>query len=452
VLDKQGNVLTPVNISEAGYTSLFDEQELLDKQDTFMTGTYFDEIYHARTAKEMIDGVYCYENTHPPFGKLLLSLGIRAFGMTPFGWRCVGTLFGVLMLPFIFFFGKRMFRKTWASAAVTLLFAFDFMHFAQTRIATIDVYGTFFIIAMYYFMYWYSQMSFFDTKLWKTLVPLGLCGISMGFGFASKWTAVYAGAGLALILFYIFYLRCSEYVFALKRPGGTTSGISHAHVVKNFWTYTWITIGAAVLFFVIIPGIIYLLSYIPFNDGSNDGLWTRMINNQRTMFDYHSALESDHPYSSWWYQWPAMLHPVYYHSATLLNGMKEGIATFGNPLVWWAGIPAVGYMFYLIVKERSRMAMFLVVAYFAQYVPWMFVTRITFLYHYFPCVPFLVLMLGYAMMRIIRDKPKRIYLIFAYLFCAVAIFAVFYPTISGYPMMDSYLKNGLIWVNGWVLG
>lgn len=41
-----------------------------------------------------------------------------------------------------------------------VLFAADFMHFAQTRIATIDVYITFFIILMYYFMYDYTQKEF----------------------------------------------------------------------------------------------------------------------------------------------------------------------------------------------------------------------------------------------------------------------------------------------------
>ena len=56
------------------------------------------------------------------------------------------------------------------------------MHFTQTRIATIDVYITFFVIAMYYFMYSYCTMSFYDTPLYKTFVPLGLCGICMGFG------------------------------------------------------------------------------------------------------------------------------------------------------------------------------------------------------------------------------------------------------------------------------
>ncbi len=449
ILDKQGNLITPVNQSE--YADLFDEQELLDKEDSFYTGSYFDEIYHARTGKEMVEGARNYEWTHPPLGKFIISLGIRAFGMTPFGWRFAGTLFGVLMLPFLYLFGKRMFRKTWAAAAVTILFAFDFMHFVQTRIATIDVYGTFFIIAMYFFMFWYTQKSFYDTKLWKTFIPLFLSGICMGLGFASKWTAVYAGAGLALIFFYVLFLRWREYVYAVKKPGGKTAGISHEFVSRNFKKYFIITLCAAVVFFIIIPGLIYLLSYIPFSDGNGTGLWKRMIENQTAMFDYHADLDSKHPYSSWWYQWPTMEKPIYYHSATLLNGMKEGISAFGNPLVWWAGIPALGYMGYLIWKEHDRTALFLVVSYFAQYVPWMLVTRIIFIYHYFPCVPFVVLMIGYAMVRFVGEKKKRVYWVVGYLACAVALFVLFYPVLSGYPTSEAYIEN-LRLMNGWVLG
>ncbi len=34
-----------------------------------MNSSYFDEIYHARTALEHIENVYPYEITHPPLGK-----------------------------------------------------------------------------------------------------------------------------------------------------------------------------------------------------------------------------------------------------------------------------------------------------------------------------------------------------------------------------------------------
>ena len=115
---------------------LADEHELCPTRQTFMNSSYFDEIYHARTAWEQLNGVYPYEITHPPLGKTIIGLGIRLFGMTPFGWRFSGTLFGVLMLPILYYFAKKLFGGHTAPAACTLLMATDFMHFVQTRIAT----------------------------------------------------------------------------------------------------------------------------------------------------------------------------------------------------------------------------------------------------------------------------------------------------------------------------
>ena len=61
----------------------------------------------------------------------------------------MGTLFGVLMLPILYDFIKRLSGSTRISICGTVIFAFDFMHFVQTRIATIDTYSVFFILLMY---------------------------------------------------------------------------------------------------------------------------------------------------------------------------------------------------------------------------------------------------------------------------------------------------------------
>ena len=78
---------------------------------------YFDEIYHARTAYEFLHGLPTYENTHPPLGKILISVGIAIFGMNPFGWRIMGTLFGIAMLPFLYLLWKKMTGNTPSSGS-----------------------------------------------------------------------------------------------------------------------------------------------------------------------------------------------------------------------------------------------------------------------------------------------------------------------------------------------
>ena len=473
-LDADGNITRPVN-AEA-YGTLFDESDLYPERYSFRNSMYFDEIYHGRTAYEFLHGLPTYENTHPPLGKIFISLGVAIFGMNPFGWRIMGTLFGIAMLPFLYLFGKRMTRNTPAAALACFLFAFDFMHFTQTRIATIDVYITFFVIAMYYFMYRYCTMSFYDTPLSKTFIPLGLCGVCMGLGIASKWTGVYAGCGLALLFFAHLLRRYREYLYAKAHPGKSTNGIDHQYIVKNFSGYAVKTIDFCLTFFVLIPVVIYLLSYLPFVDNGHPGLLDRMLANQTSMFNYHSGLNATHPYSSSWYEWPTMVRPIWYYSGYLTDTVKEGISAFGNPVVWWIGIPAFLYLLYLLFTRNSLlhsltgrkketaaagalsrreyyMAAFLVVGYLAQYLPWFFVTRITFIYHYFPSTPFVVLMIVYSLMQLKKRMSDRTFLIIccAYAALAFGLFLLFYPVLSGQPVDVAFVVKYLRWRPSWVL-
>lgn len=485
ITDRDGNLLTPVNADQ--YPALFDEQGEFDPEGTFRSGTYFDEIYHARTAYEMTRDLYNYENTHPPLGKFIISLGVRAFGMNPFGWRIAGVLFGIAMLPFMYAFGRRLFGgKIWAAGALTFLFAFDFMHFTQTRISTIDVYGTFFIIAMYFFMLWYAQTDFYREPLWKGFIPLGLSAVMMGLGCASKWTAVYAAAGLAVFFFAIVGVRIAEYVKAKKDPDGETNGFSHALVAEVFPKRLIFTLLFCVLFFILVAGGIYLLSYVPFSDGCTDnvqrfasrladterpveGLYKslidylqthqngftelvgKMVKNADTMFHYHATLKDEHPYSSSWEQWPTMIKPMFYYCKTVAGGLKEGISAFGNPLVWWAGIPAFLYMLYRIIRRSDKVAIFLVFSYMVQYLPWILVPRCTFAYHYFPSVPFVAMMIVYTMTLLVRKKPGWLKWVFVYCAAAFVLFLLFYPVLSGQPITDAFARDGLKWLNGWVL-
>lgn len=427
--DKDGNII-------AGEGELFDESALVPEYQNFRNSTYFDEIYHARTAYEFLEGDNVYEWTHPPLGKVIISIGIKLFGMNPFGWRIMGTLFGIMMVPVIYIFAKKLFGESYLSFFATVLFTFDFMHFTQTRIATIDVYITFFIMLMYMFMLSYLREDFYgDIK--KLLVPLGFSGISFGLGIASKWTGAYAGAGLAVIFFVSLLSHYREY-----KNGNLKAVIFPKRAV------------ALMLFcvgvFVVIPAIIYILSYIPFlkTEGVGiKGIW----DNQLAMFNYHSDIEATHSFSSRWYQWPIIYRPVWYYSKELGETMRGGISAMGNPLVWWAGIPAFFYTAYLAIKKRDKTALFLSISYLAQLLPWVLVSRITFIYHYFPCVPFVVLMLAFSADKLLGNSKSAKTAMALYLAGTVVLFVMFYPVLSGYPVSMEYVKTFLKWSNEWIL-
>lgn len=427
ILDKSDNLIAPLSYPDG----LCDEQELIPAKASYKNGTYFDEIYHARTAYEFTIGEDIYEWTHPPLGKVLISLGIQIFGMTPFGWRIIGTLFGIFMVPLIYVFLKRILKSTWLTACSCLLFTFDFMHFAQSRISTIDVYITFFIMLMYYYMYKYYDCDFKNTPLNKTFIPLALSGLFMGLGIATKWTGVYAGVGLAIIFFITLY--------------------NNKKVWKLYNKKALSTVYYCVLFFGAVPLIIYLLSYIQFINCEKTGL-LGVWQNQVDMLTYHgkTVLGSTHYFESPWYEWPINLRPIWYYSGT--NGDKvEVINSFGNPLVWWAGLIAFFYCLYDAVKNKDKTSKFLVISYLSQLAPWFFVARLTFIYHYFPSVPFIVLMIGYSVKKLCKKYKWMLPSFIAFTGLAVILFFVFYPTLSGYPASADYIKEYLRWLPTWYL-
>jgi dolichyl-phosphate-mannose--protein O-mannosyl transferase len=94
--------------------------------------------------------------------------------MNTFGWRIVGTLTGVIMIPIMYLFGKKLFQKRFYAFCSAFLMMFDLMHFAQTRLATIDSYTALFVMLMYYFMTDYYLQKSYQKGFYKSLKPLFL--------------------------------------------------------------------------------------------------------------------------------------------------------------------------------------------------------------------------------------------------------------------------------------
>ncbi|MEB3103135.1 glycosyltransferase family 39 protein [Ferviditalea candida] len=481
----------PAKQGEENPDRLFDEQQTVPLHPSFMNSSYFDEVYHARTAYEHLHRMEPYETTHPPLGKIFISLGIALFGLVPFGWRIVGTLFGIAMIPLMYLFGKKLFKRTEFAFIAAFLMTFDFMHFAQTRIATIDVYGVFFIILMFYYMYRYVNLNFHVDGLKKTLVPLFLSGLFFGLGAASKWISIYGGAGLALIYFIHLVGRFKEYIAANRQlrqhPDGSDPGddsdredvpddpkppvvsgspkesadsVSGSkdpmleRIVRTFPKNLLLTLLWSVAFFIVIPAIIYVLAYIPYFmvSGKHHGL-ADLIEAQKYMYNYHKNLVSTHPFASPWWQWPMMLMPIwYFQGSDLPDGMISSIVSMGNPAVWWIGSLAVVFAAVIGFLRKERLVLFLLIALGSEYLPWVLVPRLTFIYHFFASVPFIILLTTYIL-KDIQEQVRSIrkFRIFAYSYLAAVfvLFAMFYPILSGAVVSRDYAAYFLRWFPFW---
>ena len=430
--------------------AIVDEQDAVPEKPSYMNSMYFDEIYHARTGYEHAHSLHTYETTHPPLGKVFMSLCIRLMGMTPFAWRFAGALTGVLMLPALYLLAKQLLRKTRWAFLCTFLLATDCMHFTQTRIATIDSFPVLFIILMFLCMARWTRMSFYHTKLSRTLVPLALSGMFMGLAIASKWIGCYSAVGLAVLFFARFYSLWRQSCYAQAHR---TEHPAFARAADSFAPNGAITIAACCVFFVAVPVVIYCLSYIPYLSAYGEVTFSlktfqRILDAQVYMFEYHKDLVAEHYFASPWYEWPLIVKPMWYYQADFKGaGMASSILSFGNPAVWWTGLFGIlfvlGYSVYRnalpalrIVPgrddEADRAMPVIAVGFLSAYLPWVLVSRLTFIYHYFASVPFIILATAQGLRVLERRAPRATHVLMGVLcVAALALFIAFYPLASG---------------------
>ena len=467
--DADGNVF-PMTAWD-GADALCDEPDTLTGDPDWFNSCYFDEIYHARTAYELLHRRTIYEWTHPPLGKVIMSACVAVFGMTPFGWRFAGAMMGVLMLPAIYLLARELFRKRMFALGALGLLALDFMHYTQTRIATIDSFVVCFILWSFCFMIRWFRRDFWSRPLAASLGDLAASGFFMGLAVASKWTGCYAGVGLAVLFFWGLTRRILEAAAAEKAPREAVSGRCAA--ARNGRQRLLITVGSCFGFFIFVPLLIYYLSYIPFlrANGTLTGSLTEnvraIIAQAQGMLSYHGTpgLGMDHFFYTPWYEWPFIIKPMWYSSTTYApEGYSRTILAFGNPAVWYMGV--LGTLLTAVIwaarhwNRRDGITLLssgedpapalLLISFLAQYLPWVLVPRGTYIYHYFPSVPFIILCNMCALSWLEKRRPKAARIIlWAELDLALALFIAFFPYISGVTASKAWL-DAMKWFPGWL--
>ena len=72
--------------------------------------------------------------------------------------------------------------------------------------------------------------------------------------------------------------------------------------------------------------------------------------------------------------------------------------------------------------------------------PYMFIGRIMFQYHYFIVMPFVLLAIIYFF-KDIEEKYKISYLIPTYLLIVLIVFLIYFPVVSGIPITNEHSEN-----------
>jgi dolichyl-phosphate-mannose-protein mannosyltransferase len=404
----------------------FDEQHVVVRTPTARTGMYFDETYFARSAWEQLRGNPPTETSHPPLGRTIISLGVAIWGMNPWGWRFMGAVAGTLSVALLYLVARRLLGKTTWAALAGLLFAVDFLRFAQARMATVDVFVMLFTLLASWFVMEHARAS----RPWPWLLA---AGVALGASVAVKWSAAYPALGVAALVVAVEARLVRE-----KAPGTrATAGAGAA--------------GRFLVCLVVVPLAVYAAAWLP--DMLVQGMSVRdVVARHAAMYRYHATITETRWYASAWWQWPLDLRPIWLYQGTvdMPAGRIASVVTMGNPVVWWTGLAAVPVLAAAAILRRDRVSAWILVAFLCAWLPWALSARkLTFIYHFLPATPFLALGLARCLDLLVgrfpRARPVPIVLATA----AAAAFALFLPLLTGMSVSRAYAE-ALRWLSTWI--
>jgi dolichyl-phosphate-mannose-protein mannosyltransferase len=454
--------ITGENNTDATLTKLIDEQDSLQIPPTYMSKMYFDEVYFARSAIEFVNHQIPLERTHPDLGKLIQAIGVATLGPIPFGWRIMGVIFGSLIVALMYLLGKKLFGTWIGGFSAAFLMTFDFMHFTMARIGTVDTYLIFFtLLSQLFFLIYFMKII---KNGWKktSILPLMLAVVFFALGFSTKFGfPLFPAIGLLALLAAV----------RLKEVWRQKSSLADKYLA--FFDHPFLLLIASIG----IVALIYFATYIP--DMLLGDSFPTIVNLQFAMLGFHSGSVVDTSSAPWW-SWPLMFRPDgmnvprWFDITYLPNNVVSTISVFGNPVVWWVGFTAMIVLAFnafhieaILTNLKNRLsksslnkqisirgegwdvsAIFIAVVFIFSWLPYVFIGRATYIYHFYISVPLICLSTTYFINKYWNTRKGKVAALIVFA-AAVAMFLLFYPVISGAPVSTSFINDYLRWFPSW---
>lgn len=426
----------------------------------------FDEVYFRQFAASYLSHNFFFD-IHPPLVKLIFA-GIGAlFHLSPeqvvsgdpgaLILRILPAVAGAALVPLMYIIVRQIGLSRQIAVLSAVLVLCDNALLVESRFVLMD---SLLLLAGFSALSCYLKLR--KTKgnhRWVWLVVLALL---LGALVSTKWTGLAVATlitvawlidgvithtrwqrlvGEVVVAFCIaatIYVSCFAVHFALL----THSGSGDAFMSEKFQST--------------------LIGNASYNPISRMSFWDKFIETNKEMYTAQSSLDDvTHPYASRWYSWPLEVRPVYYwKGSTLSNGMQGNIYLLGNPAVWW--LSAAGALLALLVwlvrprhLGRSRKYVALLLAGYAlNFIPFIFIERPMFLYHYLFALIFSMLLTCIMLDRLFKWQTRkygravtsRTYWLL--LIIIVLGFLYFVPLSYGWPMTPADLQQKM-WLTTW---
>jgi dolichyl-phosphate-mannose-protein mannosyltransferase len=432
---------------------------------------------------------------HPPLGKWMIAVGEVAFGTESLGWRAGAAVTGTATVVLLAVIIQLLFASPIWTFTGGLLLATESLTFVQSRTGTLDIFVAFWVVLVFVLLLldrrWIERRTDraiaaveenadlpiaggSDTALStgggsngsaaatvgaepqprprpRRRLPAPLwrpyrfaAGAAGGAAMATKWSGITAVVTAAALGFGWEVMR--------RKRFGSRSPFVRTLTTEGF---------GLVLALAVTPAIVYFGTWIPWfiHFHWDFAHWTDV---QQKSWEFHRDLKALndqgrpwHAYFSPAWQWILLKRPVYYYGEFSSNGVRQVIYALGNPLIFWAAIPAIPYTAYAWWRTRDWRAAFVFVAVAGLYLPWFAVSRPQFLFYAAPITPFFVLAVVYALRDLSevhvmgsRSRPF-LPLVVGYVAASVILFFWFWPVLTAGPLTEAGF-NLRAWFPSWV--
>lgn len=448
-------------------------------------GKVFDEVYYARDAWRLLrHGVELNVAgngpgfvVHPPLGKWMIAFGEWVFGNDAYGWRFSAAVVGTLAVLVLARTARRMFGSTLLGCVAGLLLALDGLTFVQSRIAMLDGFLMFWLVAAFGCLVVDRDdglrrvcLRVGGRRAMRRGPRLGVrwwrvgAGVCLGAALATKWSA--------LFYFPVAVLLAFGWDVGARRAGG----------VERPWRAALRRDGAGLLAgFVVVPAAVYVASWTGWFLADGTTAWghdTYVVAGQSVLahgwavlrgwvgyqiqqLTFHTGLDKPHPYKSTPWTWLLLGRPVAYYyttpppSACAAATCSREVLGVGNPALWWASALALVWVGWGWVARRDWRGPLILAGFAAGYLPWFaFPDRTMFLFYALPSVPFMALAVAWAAGRVLggvgatrRRRAWSAGVVGGYLVVVAAVFFWLYPVLSAQVIPYQEWRSRMLFTN-----
>ncbi len=375
----------------------------------------FDEVYYVDGARDLLaNGVELTNGkpefvVHPPIGKWMIAIGIKLFGDNPIGWRISAALFGVVSIYLIFLVARKLFKSDFLALLSAALASIDGIHLVMSRTALLDIFLMTFLFGAFTALIFQKYL---------------LMAIMLGLGLGTKWSALY------------FIIAITVYLFIRERR----ALISYVIIIPSVYLVSW-------------SG--WFLSINGWNRKSSSNSLLSLFNYHKEILDFHTGLETDHPYQASPWNWLILGRPTSFFYDSPKNcgsdNCAQEILAMGTPTIWWLGLISIFITIGYFIHRRDKSAGLILLALLSNYLPWLlFPERTTFYFYAIAFQPYLILAITFAIKEFLADSQgkRRVWVVSGFSLSAL-VFLYFLPLYLG-TVLTYEAWYSRMWFSSWI--